>query len=368
LSHTFGTIASGRSLLELAAMSEALSLIEVCGLTKSYGPRPAIQDVTFHVERGEILGFLGPNGAGKSTTMRILAGCLAPSGGAARVAGYDVFEQSLEARRSLGYLPEQVPLYPEMRVEEYLTFAASLRMTDTDALWQRLEGVLARCGLTHVRHTLIGSLSRGYRQRVGLAQAILPNPPVLILDEPTVGLDPRQIIEVRELIRDLAGDHTVLLSTHILPEVSALCSRVVIIDHGHVVAEDTPENLTRGVRGGERLMLDIEGPPEAVTERLRSVPGIASVQPADGTERQGADGSRGPGSVEDESAVTGVAPLPAPTRYLLHTEPGDEAFACGIRRAVAGAVVSGGFGLLELRAERMSLEDIFVRLITTEAA
>jgi ABC-2 type transport system ATP-binding protein len=334
-------------------------LIEVDGLSKSYGPRPAIQNVSFHVAKGEILGFLGPNGAGKSTTMRILAGVLAPTAGTARVAGYDIFEQSLEARRSLGYLPEQVPLYPEMRVEEYLTFAASLRMTDTDALAERLEEVLDRCGLTEVRRTLIGSLSRGYRQRVGLAQAMLPNPRVLILDEPTVGLDPRQIIGVRELIRDLAGDHTVLLSTHILPEVSALCGRVVIIDHGRVVAEDTPDNLTRAVRGGERLILDVEGAPAAVADWLRAVHGIA------GVERAEIRGQRS--GVRGQAAEAG--PLtPDPCRLILQTAPGDETFARGVRRAVSSAVVTAGFGLLELRAERLSLEDIFVRLVTAEAA
>jgi gliding motility-associated transport system ATP-binding protein len=346
-------------------------LIEVDGLTKSYGPRPAIQNISFHAAAGEILGFLGPNGAGKSTTMRILAGCLAPTGGTARIAGYDIFEESLEARRSLGYLPEQVPLYPEMRVEEYLTFAASLRMSNPQALSKRLGEVVARCGLTEVRRTLIGSLSRGYRQRVGLAQAMLPNPPVLILDEPTVGLDPRQIIEVRELIRELSGDHTVLLSTHILPEVSMLCSRVVIIDHGRIVAEDTPDNLTRPVRGGERLILDIEGPPDTVAQCLRALPGVAALEAV----------GHGAESVFRSAAST-KADLPltpsnthyeirnttAVARYILQTSSGDEAFARGVRRAIAGALVAGGFGLLELRAERLTLEDIFVRLVTTEAA
>jgi ABC-2 type transport system ATP-binding protein len=385
-------------------------LIEVCGLCKSYGARPAIQDVSFQVARGEILGFLGPNGAGKSTTMRILAGCLAPTTGTARIAGYDIFEQSLEARRSLGYLPEQVPLYPEMGVEEYLLFAASLRMPDLRGLSGRLEEVLARCGLVEVRGKLIGRLSRGYRQRVGLAQAILPNPPVLILDEPTVGLDPRQIIEVRELIRDLAGDHTVLLSTHILPEVSMLCTRVVIIDHGRVVAEDHPESLTGAMHGGERLILEVEGPAAAIAERLRAVPGVASVQEAGGQgvgelfsprkrERSenakpaGEDGpvpsplpfaaSPRPGAHRPTPTAGVGAPPSAPPpsrfrgeiseplnacRFLLQLEPGDEAFGRGVRRQVADTVVAGGDGLLELRAERLTLEDVFVRLTTTEAS
>jgi ABC-2 type transport system ATP-binding protein len=321
-------------------------MIEVCGLCKTFGIRPAIQDVSFRVEQGEILGFLGPNGAGKSTTMRILAGCLAPSAGTARLAGYDIFEHSLEARRSLGYLPEQVPLYPEMRVEEYLRFAASLRVPNVRRIAKRFDEVLDRCGLVEVRDRPIGRLSRGYRQRVGLAQAILPNPPVLILDEPTVGLDPRQIIEVRQLIRDLAGDHTVLLSTHILPEVSTLCSRVVIIDQGRVVAEGSPEELSRAMRGGERLLLEVEGPAERIAEQLLDVPGVASVELRDGKEDR-ATGSR-------------------PYAFLVQTVPGDEASARAVRRALAGAVVGAGCGLLELSAERMTLEDIFVRLVTEE--
>ncbi|MFI5398003.1 MAG: ABC transporter ATP-binding protein [Candidatus Binatia bacterium] len=352
-------------------MSSELAMIEVRNLTKRYGDVVAIRDISFTATTDQILGFLGPNGAGKSTTMRILAGCLAPTAGTARIAGYDIFEESLEARRSLGYLPEQVPLYPEMRVEEYLTFAASLRMSNPQALSKRLGEVVARCGLTEVRRTLIGSLSRGYRQRVGLAQAMLPNPPVLILDEPTVGLDPRQIIEVRELIRELSGDHTVLLSTHILPEVSMLCSRVVIIDHGRIVAEDTPDNLTRPVRGGERLILDVEGLPDAVAECLRGVSGVASVEAVGrGAEcvfrsAYPTESRAGPPLSDTHYETRNTT---AVARYVLQTTSGDEAFARGVRRAIAGTLVSAGFGLLELRAERLTLEDIFVRLVTTEAA
>lgn len=317
-------------------------MIEVRHLSKSYGSRPAVSDVSFDVARGEILGFLGPNGAGKSTTMRILAGCLAASSGTARVAGFDVFEDSLSARRALGYLPEQVPLYPEMRVEEYLRFAASLRQMDSAELEKRLGSVLGRCGLLERRDHLIGRLSRGYRQRVGLAQAILPNPPVIILDEPTVGLDPKQIIEVRELIRDLAGDHTVLLSTHILPEVSMLCSRVVIIDHGRVVAEDTPSNLSRTVRGGERVQVEVEGPLPEIAARLRSLPAVVDVQ-------EGAHSGTGAGTL--------TVQVSAP----------DELSARLARRAIAEAIVQGGWGLTELTTEKLSLEDVFVRLVTEEA-
>lgn len=316
-------------------------MIEVSNLTKFYGEQAAIRDVSFQAEHGEILGFLGPNGAGKTTTMKILAGCLAASSGTARVAGHDVFEEPLAARQSLGYLPEQVPLYPEMRVEEYLQFAGALRLRDGAQLAARLEEVLARCGLADVRRQLIGSLSRGYRQRVGLAQAILPNPPVLILDEPTVGLDPRQIVDVRELIRGLAGEHTVLLSTHILPEVSMLCGRVVIIDHGRVVAEDAPENLARAMRGGERLALTVEGSLEGLVPELEALAGVAAVT------RAGGNGD-------------GVGQL------FVQSGPGDESAARGVRRRVAEAVVRSGCGLLELTAERLTLEEVFVRLVTTE--
>jgi ABC-2 type transport system ATP-binding protein len=319
-------------------------VIEACRLSKSYGPRPAIQEVSFQAAPGEILGFLGPNGAGKTTTMRILAGCLAPSAGTAKIAGYDIFEESIEARRSLGYLPEQVPLYPEMRVEEYLLFSAALRTRDMAMVENRLDDVLARCGLAEVRSKLIGSLSRGYRQRVGLAQAMLPNPPVLILDEPTVGLDPKQIIGVRELIRDLAGEHTVLLSTHILPEVGALCSRVVIIDQGHVAAEGTPEELTRAARGGERLLIEVEGAGDQLARRLDTLTGVAGVAQVGGAGRNG-----------------GVA------RLVVQSGAADEREARSVRRAVAAAVVESGAGLLEMRAERLTLEEIFVRLVTSEA-
>jgi ABC-2 type transport system ATP-binding protein len=297
------------------------------------------------VEKGEILGFLGPNGAGKSTTMRILAGCLAASEGSARLAGYDVFEQSLEARRSLGYLPEQVPLYPEMTVQEYLTFAGALHGLAGRALTPRLDDTLARCGLSDVRRKLIGRLSRGYRQRVGIAQALLYNPPVLILDEPTVGLDPRQIIEVRELIRSLAGDHTILLSTHILAEVSMVCTRVAIIHRGHVVAEDTLANLTGAGQSGERFLVEVAGSARAIEARLRAVPGVGEVALSDRPE--GADEAR------------------STARFLVQTADGALSVP-DVRRAVADAVVGAGWGLLEMRPERLTLEEVFVRLTTGE--
>ncbi len=316
-------------------------MIRVEHLTKRFGPVTAVEDITFHAEKGEILGFLGPNGAGKTTTMRILAGCLAATEGSASIAGFDTFESSLEARRNLGYLPEQIPLYPEMTVGEYLAFTAELRSIRGRVLRQRLDDVLPRCGLADVRHKIIGRLSRGYRQRVGLAQALVHNPPVLILDEPTVGLDPRQIVEVRSLIRSLAPDHTVLLSTHILPEVSMVCSRVVIIDRGRLVAEDTPHNLTSFGRS-TRFVVEVEGPQVEVAAVLRSVNGVAQVD-----------------LLEAKGNVC---------RHRVRCATEDGRANAEVRKGVAEAVIGKGFGLLELQPERMTLEDVFVRLTTTEAA
>jgi ABC-2 type transport system ATP-binding protein len=317
-------------------------MIEIHGLTRYFGPIPALRGIDLRVGAGEVMGFLGQNGAGKSTTLRILAGCLAASSGTASVAGFDIFEQSLEARESLGYLPENVPLYPEMTVTEYLSFVGALHGLTRRTLPPRLAIVVERCGLGDVRGRLIGRLSRGYRQRVGLAQALLHDPPVLILDEPTVGLDPRQIVEIRELIRSLAGSHTVLLSTHILAEVSMVCTRVAIIHRGRIVAEDTLEHLTGGVRGGERLIVDVEGDAERIADRLRTVAGV--------------------------SAVSRSAGVRESVRLLVETTPGNELFARATRRAVSGAVVAMGGGLLELRPERETLEDVFVRLTAGEAA
>ncbi|MGC8668386.1 MAG: ATP-binding cassette domain-containing protein [Chthonomonadales bacterium] len=310
-------------------------------LTKRYGAVTAVDDVTFQAQKGEILGFLGPNGAGKTTTMRILAGCLAATEGSASIAGYDTFEASLEARRNLGYLPEQIPLYSEMTVWEYLTFAAELRSVRGQELRRRMDHVLPRCGLTDVRYKTIGRLSRGYRQRLGLAQALIHNPPVLILDEPTVGLDPRQIVEVRSLIKSLAPDHTVLLSTHILPEVSMVCSRVVIIDRGKVVAEDTPQNLTSFNRG-TAFVVEVEGPARQVTSVLQNAPGVARVD-----------------LLETRGSIS---------RHRIQCHADDGGGSADARKGVAEAVVRSGFGLLELQPERVTLEDVFVRLTTTEAA
>src|SRR5438132_2085981 len=233
-------------------------MIKVEGLTKRYARTVAVDNISFEVEKGGIVGFLGPNGAGKTTTMRVLTCFLPPSSGSANVAGFDVLENPLEVKKRIGYLPESPPLYPEMEVHEYLTFVGRLKGIAGSDIGRRVEEASERCAIADVRTKLIGKLSKGYRQRVGLAQAIIHNPEVLILDEPTSGLDPTQIIETRDLIRSLAGDHTIVLSTHILPEVSQTCQRVVIINKGRVVAVDSPENLTARLRGAETLYVQVD--------------------------------------------------------------------------------------------------------------
>jgi len=247
-------------------------MIQVEHLTKCYGSLTAIEDVSFRVEAGEILGFLGPNGAGKTTTMRILAGFFPATEGRAEVAGYDVLTQPLEAKSRVGYLPENPPLYTEMSVDSYLRFVARIKGVRGTEIKRRINYVKERCGLVEEGERLIKHLSKGYRQRVGLAQALVHNPDVLILDEPTIGLDPKQIIEVRELIKGLGGDHTVILSTHILPEVSMTCERVIIINNGKIVAVDSPSNLTRQLSGGQRIDLEVSGPMDRLPQVLNRMP------------------------------------------------------------------------------------------------
>jgi len=300
-------------------------MIEVSDLTKLYGNIAAIRNVSFSVAQGEILGFLGPNAAGKTTTMRILAGYLPPTSGEALVAGHDVLTDSLEVRRHVGYLPETVPLYGEMTVTSYLRFFAKLR--GVRAVGERLDYVVAACGLVGYENHVIGRLSRGYRQRVGIAQALIHDPEVLILDEPTVGLDPRQIAEVRGLIRSLGGAHTIILSTHVLPEVSQTCSRVLIINDGRIVAEDTPERLTGRVPGSRRLSLSLQRPAADAESRIGGVPGVASVQPAEAG------------------------------RFVIECSPDAEC-----RPDIAQLSVAEGWGLLELRSQDVSLEEAFLRL------
>src|SRR5436190_5195222 len=263
-------------------------MIEVQHLTKRYGRVTAVDDLTFKVERGEILGFLGPNGAGKTTTMRILTGYMPATEGKAVVAGFDVFEQPLEAKRRTGYLPETPPLYPEMTVREYLTFVARIKGVPRPGRKARIDEMMEKTRIADMANRSCGKLSKGYRQRVGLAQALMHNPDVLILDEPTAGLDPKQIIETRQLIKGLAGDHTIILSTHILPEVSQTCQRVVIINRGKVVAVDTPDNLTARLRGSETMYVHVDAPGANVEATLATVPGVTRVTPADQRTESGA--------------------------------------------------------------------------------
>jgi ABC-2 type transport system ATP-binding protein len=312
-------------------------MIEVEKLTKRYGRTTAVDGISFRVHKGEILGFLGPNGAGKTTTMRILTCYLPPTEGRARVAGFDVFEQPMEVKRRVGYTPETPPLYPDMEVGDFLRFCARIKGVPKGQRAARVDEAMGKTRVADKRGTLIGRLSKGYRQRVGLAQAILNNPEVLILDEPTAGLDPQQIIETRELIRGLGGDHTVVLSTHILPEVSMTCGRVVIISRGRVVAEDTPDNLTQRLKGGAALKLEVRGERAAVLEAVRAVPGVSGVR---------------------ELAAAGEQ-----VEVEVETQPGQD-----VRAELARALVGRGFDLLELQRMGMSLEEIFLHLTTTDAA
>jgi len=262
-------------------------LIQVKDLTKSFGERTAVDHVSFVVNRGEILGFLGPNGAGKTTTMRILTGFLPATSGTAQVAGFDVFNDSLEVRKRIGYLPENPPLYLDMSVSAYLDFVARIKNVPAEKRQARVDDAMAKTNITDKRHELIKRLSRGYKQRVGLAQALVHDPEVIILDEPTVGLDPKQIIEVRHLIKGLAGSHTIILSTHILPEVSMTCDRVVIINRGRIAAIDTPANLTQQLKGGQNVLLEVAADQNAVSAAVREIPGVRKVtaEPAGGNGR-----------------------------------------------------------------------------------
>jgi ABC-2 type transport system ATP-binding protein len=304
-------------------------------VTKRYGRVTAVDDVSFRVERGEILGFLGPNGAGKTTTMRVLTGYMPPSEGRATVAGFDVFDQAIEAKRRTGYLPETPPLYPDMTVREYLDFVGRIKGVPPKERKQRVATVMERTRVTDMAARHCGKLSKGYRQRVGLAQALIHNPEVLILDEPTAGLDPKQIIETRELIRSLGGDHTIVLSTHILPEVAQTCHRVVIINRGRVVAVDTPENLTARLKGAETMYAHVDAPGEDAASALAAIPGVTRV------------------AAGDQRGTTGA--------FEVESQRGTD-----VRREIARTVVMRGWGLLELRPMRMSLEEIFLQVTTDE--
>jgi ABC-2 type transport system ATP-binding protein len=315
-------------------------MIKVEGLTKRYDRTIAVDNISFEVEKGQIVGFLGPNGAGKTTTMRVLTCFLPPTSGTASIAGFDVMESPLEVKKRIGYLPETPPVYPEMEVWEYLTFVGRLKGIPAGDIARRVDDVLGRCAIGDVRMRLIGKLSKGYRQRVGLAQAIIHNPDVLILDEPTSGLDPKQIIEIRELLKSLAGEHTIILSTHILSEVEHTCERVVIIDHGRLVATDSVDNLTNRLRGSEAVAVEVEAPngrpdPSEVQQRLEQVAGVSRVLMKDS---------------KNERLMFEVESLQG--RH--------------IRAELARTVVNSGWSLSELRAVGLSLEDIFLQLTAAE--
>jgi len=310
-------------------------VIEVQHLTKRYGPFTAVDDISFTVERGEILGFLGPNGAGKTTTMRVLTGYMPPTEGTAVVAGFNLLEKPIEAKRRTGYLPETPPLYPDMTVREYLEFCSRIKGVPRADRKARVSSVMERTRVADMADRHCGKLSKGYRQRVGLAQALLHNPDVLILDEPTAGLDPKQIIETRQLIKDLRGDHTVVLSTHILPEVSQTCQRVVIINKGKVVAIDTPDNLTSRLRGSETMYVQVDALGADAGSVLAGLAGVTRVSVSD-----------------TQDTVVGLE---------VESETGRD-----LRRELAATVVGRGWGLLEMRPMRMSLEDVFLKLTTQE--
>ncbi|HEY6291491.1 MAG TPA: ABC transporter ATP-binding protein [Terriglobia bacterium] len=310
-------------------------MIEVERLTKRYGPTWAVTDVSFRVEKGEVLGFLGPNGAGKTTTMRVITGFLPPTEGTVRVAGFDMVEQPIEAKRRTGYLPESPPVYPDMTAAEYLAFVGRIKGVPRSELKTRINEVSEKCAITDVRNRQIGKLSKGYRQRVGLAQAMIHNPDVLVLDEPTAGLDPKQIIETRELIKNLAGQHTVVLSTHILPEVSKTCERVVVISEGKVVAVGKPDELTRRLQGFETVLVMAEGPANEMKEKIERVAGVNLVE-----QREVSDG-----------------------RVTFEVHAGKDQ---DVRADLARAVVESHWRLLELRTSGLSLEDIFLKLTTKD--
>ena len=313
-------------------------MIEVQDLTKSYGTVIAVDHVSFTVNKGEILGFLGPNGAGKTTTMRILTSYMPATSGTARVAGFDVFNNSMEVRRHIGYLPETPPVYPDMTVETYLDFVARIKNVPAERRADRVSDALRKTSLEDKRTELIKRLSRGYKQRVGLAQALVHDPDVIILDEPTVGLDPKQIIEVRNLIKALAGNHTIILSTHILPEVSMTCDRVVIINKGKIAAVDTPQNLTSQLKGGQKIRIEVQAPERGLRELLGQI---------SGTSRLTVEAPRADGHL---SATVEAA-------------QGND-----IRSQIAARVVEKGWPLYELHGVSLSLEEIFLELTTDDAA
>jgi ABC-2 type transport system ATP-binding protein len=307
-------------------------VIEVENLTKLYGSLVALREVSFKVDAGEVVGFLGPNGAGKTTALRILTCFMPPTSGTAQVAGLDCQLHSLEVRAKIGYLPENVPLYPDLTVRRFLAFAAAAKGVPRARIPQETERVQEVCTLAPVAHRIIGHLSKGFRQRIGIAQALLNNPPILILDEPTIGLDPTQIVEIRALIKRLGSERTIILSSHILPEVSQICQRILIINNGQIVATDTPANLTTQLQQNLQVYLEVEGSRSSVVKNLAAMPGVLDVKPSDGADA-----------------------------YLIETARGED-----LRPALARMVVENGWQLRELRLQDLSLEEIFMQLVTDE--
>ena len=308
-------------------------MIEVNDLTRYYGQKCAISNVSFKVKKGEILGLLGPNAAGKTTTMRILTCYMPPTSGTATVGGFDIFDHSMQVRQITGYLPENPPLYPELEVKDYLTFVAQIKGVEKGKIKDELDTVIEKVNIGEVKNRIIGKLSKGFKQRVGLAQSLLKNPEVVILDEPTIGLDPKQIREIRELIKNLKGDHTVILSSHILPEVEQTCERVVIISEGSVVAEDTPKNLTARMKGSDRVLLEVEGDNKKVEKILKAFPEVTSVQ--------------------INSTAEGLLKIAVESNKDL-------------RKDYAQAMVNNKISLLEMQSDKVTLEDIFLDLTTKE--
>jgi ABC-2 type transport system ATP-binding protein len=310
-------------------------VIEVEHLSKYYGDFPAVTDVSFTVDRGEILGFLGPNGAGKTTTMKVLTGFIPPTSGVVRIAGFDVVSESLNARKQVGYLPETVPLYTDMSIRDYLNFMGTIRGMEKARISRRINEVVDLCHLGDYQDTLIGKLSKGFRQRVGIAQAIIHEPDILILDEPTIGIDPIQVVETRQLIKNLGRDHTLIVSTHILPEVSTICERVIILHEGEVVAVDRPENLGQRLQLADRTKVEVRGPTSKVTEALRSIKNVQDVS------FESLDDTR--------------------SSYTLTSRRGHD-----LREDISRVVVGQDWGLLKLEAVSMTLEEIFLKLTTEE--
>jgi ABC-2 type transport system ATP-binding protein len=306
-------------------------MIEVENLTKFYGPRPAIKGITFKVNKGEVVGFLGPNGAGKSTTMNILCCILPASSGSAKICGFDVFEESLEVRKKIGYLPETPPLYPDMTVTSYLKFAAEIRRVSSNKVRAAVDRVLEKCVLQDVRKRIIGRLSKGFQQRVGLAQSMIHDPEILILDEPTIGLDPIQIIEIRKLIQELASAHTIILSSHILPEITQICKRVVILNEGEIAAVDSLEGLTSSLNKSERFVLKVRKSQNNIQDKLSALDKVISVKAENDNE------------------------------FFIECEMNSE-----MQDQVAGMALENSWGIEELRLVSMTLEEIFLHLTLEE--